>query len=137
MAARVSVPARPGARLYAGYLGLQAVLGVALWVSIATSSTVRSAFELTPERSWVTDAFVYPDLLVTVIGSGLSAWGVGAAKRWAVPVVAFTAGSVVYPTIYLFAWVGNQGVGSVALWVMVVVSTLTSWVAWQTYRAWR
>jgi hypothetical protein len=121
-------------RLYAGYLALQAALGVVLWIGIANSSTIRSGFELVEERPWVTDAFVYPDLFVTVVGSALSAWGIAAAKRWAVPVVAFTAGSVVYPTIYLFGWVAREEVGGPALAVMVAVSTLTCWIAWQTYR---
>lgn len=125
----------PGQRLYAGYLALQAVLGVALWIGIATSSTVRSGFELLADRTFVTDAFVYPDLVVTVVGSALSAWGIASGRRWAVPVVAFTAGSVVYPTLYLFGWVSRQRTASVALWVMLAVSLLTCWIAWQTYRA--
>jgi hypothetical protein len=128
--------ASPGRRLYGGYLVVQAVLGVMLWIGIATSTTVRSGFELMADRPWVTDSFLYPDLLVTVVGSGLSAWGVLGGRQWAVPVVAFTAGSVVYPTIYLFGWVARQSEGQVALAVMLLVSMLTGWIAWQTYRSW-
>lgn len=128
-------PPWPGQHLYAGYLALQAALGVALWIGIATSSTVRAGFELLADRPFVTDAFVYPDLVVTVVGSAVSAWGIARSRRWAVPVVAFTAGSVVYPTLYLFGWVSRQRTASVALWVMLAVSLLTCWIAWQTYRA--
>lgn len=124
-------------RVYAGYLALQALLGVGLWVVMATVPTVRSGFQLVPDRTRVTDAFVSPDLLVTVLGSGLSAWGIAAAKRWSVPVVAFTAGSVAYPTIYLLGWIGEDSTGAaVALGIMVAVSVLTGWIAWQTYRSW-
>jgi hypothetical protein len=127
-------PIRPE-RVYAGYLILQAVTGVALWVTWATSSTVRGWFELMPERHAVMDAFVFADLGLAVVGSALAAWAVGWGKSWAVPVVAFTAGTVMYPTLYLIDWVAMTGSGSLCLAVMVPAATLTSWIAYEVWRA--
>ena len=121
-------------RIYAGYLAVQAVMGVVLWVTWATSGTVRGWFELMPERHIVMDAFVLADLGLAVVGSALAAWGIASEKTWAVPVVAFTAGTVVYPTLYLVDWVAATGSGSLCLAVMVPVATLTTWIAFQVWR---
>lgn len=122
-------------RIYAGYLALQAVLGILLWVGIAASSTVRSGFDLIVERPEVTDAFFAADMVV-VVTSALSAWAIATERSWAVPAVAFTAGGVVYPTVYLFGWATftEGSTGTVALAVMLGVSLLTCWVAYQTFR---
>lgn len=120
--------------IYAGYLWVQAVMGVVLWVGIATSSTVRGWFELDADLPAVTDAFFLADMGV-VIASAAGAWGIGHRRRWATVAVAVAFGGVVYPTIYLVAWVTfTEGVGGVALAVMLVVSTLTGLVLYQTWR---
>jgi hypothetical protein len=122
-------------RIYAGYLAVQAVAGVALWVAFALSATVRSWFELMAERHAVMDAFVFADLFLVVAGSALGAWAVAGAKRWAVPVVAFTAGGIVYPTLYLVGWVSFTESGVACLAIMVPAAILTCWVAYQVWRA--
>jgi len=124
----------PAQRVYAGYLALQAVLGIGWWVLLATSTTVRSGFELMPERHAVMDAFVFADIAVVVVGSAVGAWAITRGSAWAVPIVWFTAGGIVYPTLYLLGWVSFTGVGSPLLAAMVAVSTLTLWVAFQVWR---
>ena len=47
----------------------------------------------------------------------------------------FTAGAIVYPTLYLIGWVSFAHTGSLCLAVMVPTSTLTCWVAYQTWKA--
>lgn len=144
--ARSSAPVGPpgtaavrlAAHLYAGFLAAQAALGVVLWLALALSPTVRGWFELLPGHGEVTDAFVFADLGLIVVGSAAGAWGLGHDRDWTVPIVAFTAGAVVYPTLYLLCWVtvtGGQGV--VGLGVMVATSILTCWIAFQTWRAGR
>ena len=122
-------------RVYAIYLVAQAVCGVLLWVAFALLTGVRSWFELMPANHEVMDAFVFADLLVVVIGSSVSAWAIDTGRTWAVPVIAFTAGAIVYPTLYLIGWVSFAHSGSACLAVMVPTSTLTCWVAYQTWKA--
>jgi hypothetical protein len=124
----------PGKRAYASYLLAQTLLGIVWWVTLATSTSVRSWFELMPEHHAVMDAFVFADLAVVVVGSALSAWAIEREVAWAVPMVAFTAGGIVYPTLYLLGWVSFTGVGSPLLAAMLAVSSLTSWVAFQIWR---
>jgi hypothetical protein len=141
----VPSPVRPSAvsastvtgneRLYAGYLIVQAVCGVVLWLIFAGVPTVRGWFELAADRHAVMDAFVFADLVVVVLGSGLSAWAIAARKSWAVPIVAFTAGAILYPTLYLIGWVSFKGTGALCLAIMVPSTTLTCWVAYQTWKA--
>ncbi len=121
-------------RLYAGFLVAQAACGVALWILFATSTTVRSWFELMPQYHRVMDAFVFADILVVVVGSLASAYAIDRRATWAVPVVAFTAGGVVYPTLYLLGWVSFAGTGAACLGIMVPTAVLTCWVTYQTWK---
>lgn len=121
--------------IYAAYLAAQAVVGALLWIAFGSSSTFRGWFDLMPAHHAVTDAFVLADLLVAVVGSALSAWGVGAGRSWAVPAVAFTAGAMVYPTFYLLAWVSFAETGRSALTIMLVPAMVTCWIAYQTWRS--
>jgi hypothetical protein len=121
-------------RLSVGYLVAQAVLGVVLWITWASADVVRSWFELMPARHEVMDAFVFADLLIGVGGSALSAWGIATDRSWTVPVLAFTAGGLVYPTLYLIGWVSFAGTGAVTLAIMVPVSTFTCWITYQTWK---
>jgi hypothetical protein len=118
-------------RLYAGYLVAQAIAGVALWIAFAESPTIRSWFELMPEKHAVMDAFVFADLFLIVAGSGLGAWAIERGSRFAAPVIAFTAGGIVYPTLYLLGWVSFTGTGVACLGIMVPSATFTCWVAYQ------
>lgn len=122
-------------RLYAGYLIAQAICGVVLWVVFAGVPTVRGWFELAADRHAVMDAFVFADLVVVVLGSALSAWGIAGRRSWAVPMVAFTAGAILYPTLYLIGWVSFKGTGALCLAIMVPSTTLTCWVAYQVWKA--
>jgi hypothetical protein len=121
-------------RVFAGYLMAQAALGVVLWVTLAASPTVRSWFELMPTRHEVMDAFAAADVAVVVVGSAAGARALWTGRPWGAPVVAFTAGGVVYPTIYLLSWVSFAGSGALCLAVMVPVSTVTCWIAYQVGR---
>lgn len=127
-AARPDATSSPGsARLYAGYLGVQAAAGILVWVIVAVSATAREWVELSETQAQVTDAFFLADMVV-VAASALSA--VAVWNRWssALVLTAFTAGGVVYPTVYLLAWVSStDGKGTVPLALMVAVSTLTLW----------
>jgi hypothetical protein len=87
-----------------------------------------------PERHAVMDAFVFADFAVVVAGSVAGAWGLARRRRWAVPVVAFTAGGILYPTLYLVGWVSFTGVGGACLALMVPPTIVTGWIAYQTWR---
>jgi hypothetical protein len=121
-------------RMCGGYLALQAVCGILLWIGVDSSATVREWFEIVPAQPAVTDAFKWADLSVAVVGSALGAYGVFTRAPWTVPVAAFTAGALVYPTAYLVAWVAITGDNTVALAVMIAPSTLSCLVA---FRLWR
>lgn len=103
-------------------------------MALGTSDTVHGWLELMPGSPEVTDTFVVADLLVVVVGSALAALAVARRRRVAVPVVWFTAGGIVYPTLYLLRWVGEVGTGEVLLFGMLVVSTLTCFVAVVVWR---
>ena len=118
----------------AGYLGLQAVLGIVLWVLIGENESFRELFELVPEEREVMSSFVLADLGLVVVGSALAAWGIWDDRPWATPAVAFTTGAVLYPTFFLLVWVPLTGVATVALAHMVTVSGLTIWVLVATWR---
>ena len=121
-------------RVCAGYLALQAVAGVVLWVLIAASEDVRSGFEVVEGTREVTDAFFWADMVV-VATSALAAWGVATARRWAPVAVGATLGGVAYPTALLVPYVNwTDGQAATALGVMVVVTALTGWVTFLTTR---
>jgi hypothetical protein len=124
-------------RMYGGYLAVQAVCGVLLWIATDSSDAVREVFELVAAEPAVTDAFKYADLGIAVVGSALGAYAVFTRASWAVPITAFTAGALTYPTVYLVAWVAETGENTGALAVMVPVTTLTCLVAFQVWRRWR
>jgi hypothetical protein len=127
-------PATAVERILAGYLALQAVAGVAFWVILGTVPAAREWLELMPGKHEVTDAFLFADAIV-VLTSAVSAWAVAGHRSWAVPMVAFTAGGLVYPTLFLVCWVAFTGDGAMTLAVMVAPSSLTCWAAWQLWRA--
>jgi len=123
-----------GRHVFAGYLAAQAVLGVVWWITLASSGTVRAGFELMGDHHAVMDAFVFADVAVVVVGSAVSAAAIERGSAAAVPAVFFTAGGIVYPTLYLLGWVSFTGTGAPLLAAMFAVSTLTVWVAWQVWR---
>jgi len=129
-------PATTAAELiYATYFVLQAVVGVALWLAYAASPAVRTWVGLVPTRPAVTAAFVYPDLGVIVLGSLLSAWTIRRRAPSAVPWSAFTAGGVLYPTLYLLGWVSaTNRTGEHVLAIMIPPALLSSWIAYQVWR---
>lgn len=122
-------------RGYVGYLVAQAVLGLAWWLALSSSPTVRGWFELMADRPEVMDAFVFADVLVVVVGSGFGAFGLATGRRWTTAVLWFTAGGIVYPTLYLFGWLSFTSEGGLLLGAMVVVSIFTCWIAYQVWRA--
>lgn len=126
-------------RLVVAYLATQALAGIALWIGIFTSDTVRSGFEVAETAPAATNAF-FPADLVVVAASALGAWAVRRRRAWAPVVVGFALGGVVYPTAFLFAYVtATEGEAAVALAVMVPVSFLTAlatWFSWVASRRW-
>jgi hypothetical protein len=111
------------------------VVGAGLWVAFALSPTFRGWFELLPSHHVVTDSFVFADLAVAVVASALSAWALWSGRAWAVPMVAFTAGSMAYPTAYLLGWASFAGRGPASLAIMLLPTLLTGWIAFQVWRA--
>lgn len=119
----------------AGYFGLQAAVGLLLWVGVASSDAVRSWLELVPGRPEVTDAF-FPADVVVIASSALAAWALWRARSWAVVPVMFTLGGIVYPTAYLVGWVGAaEGSAEVALGMMLTASVLSCGAALLVWRA--
>ena len=125
---------RSNARVFATYLVVQAVVGVGFWVCLAVSDGLRELFELVPEVPSVTDAWLYSDLFVGVLGSALGAYALWAGARWALPVIAFTTGGIVYPTIMLATWVLTEDTGLATLTIMVPPSAISLYVTWWTWR---
>lgn len=125
---------RSNARVFATYLALQAIVGVGFWVGLAVSDEVRKLFELVPEVRSVTTAWVFADLVVGVLGSALGAYALWVDARWALPVVAFTTGGIVYPTIMLATWVLMEDTGQATLAIMVPPSVISLSVTWWTWR---
>lgn len=132
-AGAASAPAREAAdrllrQVCAGYLALQAVAGIVLWVLIAASDTVRSGFEVVDGTPEVTDAFFWADMVV-VATSASAAWALWSSRSWAPVLVGMTLGGVAYPTALLVPYVNwTDGQAAPALGVMVVVTALTAWV---------
>ena len=125
---------RSNARVFATYLVVQAVVGLAFWVGLAVSDEVRKLFELVPEVRSVTSTWLFADLVVGVLGSALGAYALWADARWALPVVAFTTGGIVYPTIMLATWVLMEDTGLATLAIMVPPSVISLYVTWWTWR---
>lgn len=132
-AARV---ARGGQRsLFSGYLALQASLATIWWLSLASSPTVRSWFELVPDKRQALDSFLFADLVMFVGASIVSAWGVWRQAPWAVPLTAFTAGGITYATLYLIGWVAIAGGAPAGVLPMAVSTIATSFVAYRVWQA--
>lgn len=118
--------------LYAGYLAVQTIGGLLLWVVLAASPAFRAGFELTADHPGVTDAFFWPDMLI-VVASAASAWALANRRRWAVAATATLAGLVVYPTLYLVGYVTSHGgAGGVGLTLMVPTALFSVWIAVRT-----
>ncbi len=115
-----------GGRLAAGYLALQAVLGIVLWALAASLDDVRSGLEVIEASAAVTDGFRFADLAVAVVASALGAWGLWRERPWALAAVGAALGSVLYPTAFLVSWVPAEGTGEVALVLMVLVSVASA-----------
>jgi hypothetical protein len=124
---------RANERVFAGYMVLQATVGLLFWTALAVSPPIRSAFDLMPEHHEVTNAFFLADLIVGVGGSAFGAWALWSGARWAAPVLAFTTGGIVYPTLFLVCWVAIADTGGACLAIMVPPSVLSTYVTWRTW----
>lgn len=122
------------ARIYAGYLLLQAGVGIVQWMLVFESATFRSWFEVVDSHRDVMNAFAVADLCV-IVSSIISAWGVAARRAWAPVMVAFTAATLIYPTLWLIGWVMMTDGGGSALLVMIAPTTITTWIAVLVWRA--
>lgn len=130
VAPHTPVAPRVDRRLAVAYLAAQAVLGAVWWLSMRASPTVRSWFELDTVRRSTLDAFLLADLLVFIGGSASSAVAIARAWRCAPFLVAFTAGAVVYATLYLVSWVVQEGSGIAGVAPMALASAITTGIAW-------
>lgn len=128
---------RTSDRVFAGYFALQAVAGTLFWVALLGSPRIRSVFDLMPSHHEVTDAFFLADVMVGVAGSALGAWGLRSGARWSIPVVAFTTGGIVYPTLFLVVWVALAGTGAATLAIMLPPSVLSTYATWRTWHSHR
>jgi hypothetical protein len=120
--------------LIAVYFVIQAVVGVALWLVVGLWRPFRALVELVPDHPRVVDAFLLPDIVVIVTGSLATAWALRSRRGWAPLAAAFTAGAVVYPTVFLAGWFvrGGEGAGA-ALMVMLPPAICSCWL---TVRLW-
>lgn len=125
---------RSNARVFAAYLVVQAVVGLGFWVGLAVSEEVRELFELVPDIRSVTSAWLLADLVVGVLGSALGAYALWTDRRWALPVIAFTTGGIVYPTVMLVSWVLMEDTGLATLTIMVPPSVISLYVTWWVWR---
>ena len=125
---------RSNARVFAVYLVVQAVVGLAFWVGLAASEDIRELFELAPERRSVTSAWLLADLLVGVLGSAVGAYALWRDRSWTLPVIAFTTGGIVYPTVMLVSWVLMEDTGGATLAIMVPPSVISLYVTWWAWR---
>jgi hypothetical protein len=125
---------RSSARVFALYLVVQAVVGLAFWVGLAASEDIRELFELAPERRSVTTAWLLADLVVGVLGSAAGAYALWRDRSWALPVIAFTTGGIVYPTLMLVLWVLMEETGGATLAIMVPPSVISVYVTWWVWR---
>jgi hypothetical protein len=119
-------------RIFAGYFVIQAVVGVAFWIVLETVPSARSLIDIAPDRHVVMDAWIFADGII-VLTSLASAWAIERQTSWVVPITAFTAGCVVYPTIFLVGWVSFTKVGAGSLLTMVPPSIITSWIAFHLW----
>jgi hypothetical protein len=120
-------------RTFAVYFLAQAAVGLFFWFVVTGSDEGRRLFDLMPGHPRVTDAFLWADLLAVATSLGC-AWALSSGARWAVPLVAFTTGCIVYPTIYLIAWAPVSSGGAHCLFIMVPPSLVGIWI---TRRLWR
>ena len=90
---------------------------------------MRSLIDIAPDRHVVMDAWIFADGII-VLASLASAWALERQTTWVVPMVAFTAGCVVYPTVFLIGWVSFTEVGAGSLLTMVPPSIITGWIAY-------
>ena len=114
------------------YFVAQAAVGVFFWFLVTGPDEGRRIFDLMPGHPNVTDAFFSADLLA-IATSLACAWALDRDASWALPIVAFTAGCMVYPTIYLIAWAPSSAGGARCLLIMVPPSVITTWI---TVRLW-
>jgi hypothetical protein len=121
-------------RVYAGYFALQAVAGIGFWVVVATVTPIRKVFEMSPHQHAVTNSFLFADIVIGIIGSGICAWGLWGSRRWAGAASLFVAGGMVYSAVYLAGWVAFTGVGGGLLALMIPPSSLSAWSAYQGWR---
>ncbi len=115
-------------RSVALYYLLQGVVGVAFWVAVRGSDVGRKLFELLPGHARVTDAFLWADL-AAIAATLVCAWAVERDHRLAGLASAFTAGCLVYPTLYLVAWAPTSPGAARCLAIMVPPALISSWLA--------
>lgn len=119
---------RTADRLSGWYFAAQAVVGMLLWVLYVVSPKARGWFGLVPRRPQVTESFFLPDLAM-IAGSALTARALWAGRRSAAALAAFTAGGMLYPTLYLVQWVALTHVARVVLVMMLPAAVLSGALA--------
>lgn len=118
----------------AGYFAVQGFVGLFFWFVVTGSAQGRELFDLLPGHPRVTDAFFAADLF-TVVCSWVAAYAVWSKARWALVMVAFTTGCIVYPTVYLLTWAPTSAGGLRCLVIMVPPSLIGLWLTRWVWRA--
>jgi len=121
--------------IYVAYYVAQALVGVALWITVATSKALHDWMQIDPTKHAVADAFAFPDLAIIVVASLASAAALWGDRSGAVPLTALTAGAVLYPTVYLVGFIALSGgtTGTFAFTIMIPPSCLSSWIAYHVW----
>ena len=124
-------------RVFGGYFVVQAIVGVAFWILLATTPAVRSGFEMLASEHAVTDSFLFADILVGILGSAVAAGLILTGSRLAPAAAGFAAGGLAYATLYILGWVVFTGTSGAMLAIMVPPAVLSCFCAAQVSVAWR
>ncbi len=121
--------------IFAGIYLLQVATGIALWAATAAFPKVHESIDLVAGNHAVTDGFFVPDMLIVLASAG-TAWALLTHRPWAGAAAAFTAGAVLYPTLYLVGWIliTSGATGSVALAIMIPPALINAFVCVQVWR---
>jgi hypothetical protein len=129
--------AAPSSRICAGYLLLQGLAGGVWWICLLCIPASRAYFKPTGAGDWTILSFWFPDLLLFVVGSIVTAWLLFRGSGLGRPALWFTAGAVSYAALYCVglslltrsAWLGSGA--------MLPTMCLTLWISIWCEVRWR
>lgn len=108
------------------FFALQSAAFAAWWLYLWLFPASRSIF-LPPGAAEIELlAFALPDLLVAALASAAAAISLAVGARWAVPLAWFSAGAVVYATVYCIAWAALRNGGWINVALMSPAALLST-----------